>query len=82
MKVSAQISLYPLKQEKLSPAIEDAWRIIEKYDISIQKGPMSTILTGDKEEIFNAVKEAFEKLSERGMIVLSVTFSNACPVGG
>lgn len=82
MEISAQISLYPLKQEKLSPAIEEAWRIIEGYDITVQKGPMSTVLTGDRKEIFNAVREIFEKLSEKEMIVLSVTFSNACPVGG
>ena len=30
MQISAQISLYPLKQERLSPAIEEAWRILEE----------------------------------------------------
>lgn len=80
MEISAQISLYPLKQERLSPAIEEAWRIIEKYDIIIQKGLMSTVLIGDRKEVFDAVTEIFEELSKKGMLVLNVTFSNACPV--
>ena len=80
MKISAQISLYPLNQESLLPAVEEAWKIIEKYDITIQKGSMSTVLIGDREEIFNAVKEIFEESSKKGMTVLTVTFSNACPV--
>jgi len=80
METSAQISLYPLKQERLSPAIEEAWRIIEKYDIIIQKGLMSTVLIGDRKEVFDAVTEIFEELSKKGMLVLNVTFSNACPV--
>jgi len=80
MEISAQISLYPLGRKKLSPAIEEAWKVIGKYDILVEKGAMSTVLTGDREEIFNAVKETFEKLSEKGMLVLTVTFSNACPV--
>jgi YKOF-related Family. len=80
MEISAQISLYPLKQERLSPAIEEAWRIIEKYDIIIQKGLMSTVLTGDRKEVFDAVTEIFEELYKKEMLVLNVTFSNACPV--
>ena len=80
MEISAQISLYPLKQERLSPAIEEAWRIIEEYDIIIQKGLMSTVLIGDRKEVFDAVIEIFEELSKKGMLVLNVTFSNACPV--
>jgi len=80
MEISAQISLYPLKQERLSPAIEEAWRIIEEYDIITQKGSMSTVLTGDRKEVFDAVTEIFEELSKKGMLVLNVTFSNACPV--
>ena len=80
METSAQISIYPLKQERLSPAIEEAWRIIEKYDITMQKGLMSTVLTGDRKEVFEAVTEIFEELSKNGMLVLNVTFSNACPV--
>ncbi len=80
MEISAQISLYPLKQERLSPAIEEAWRIIEEYDIIIQKGLMSTVLIGERKEVFDAVTEIFEELSKKGMLVLNVAFSNACPV--
>ena len=49
MQISAQISLYPLKQEKLSPAIETAWKILEEKGLSLQKGGMSTVVAGGAE---------------------------------
>jgi len=38
MQISAQISLYPLKQQRLSPAIEEAWEILEKNELNVKKG--------------------------------------------
>ncbi len=80
MQVSAQISLYPLKQEKLSPAIETAWRILEEKGLSLQRGAMSTVVAGEEEKVFAAVQEIFLKSAEIGPVSMVVTFSNACPV--
>jgi hypothetical protein len=33
MEISAQGRLYPLKQKWLLPIVEEAWKIIQKYDI-------------------------------------------------
>ena len=35
MQVSAQISLYPLRQESLSPTIEAAWKILEDSQLGL-----------------------------------------------
>jgi uncharacterized protein YqgV (UPF0045/DUF77 family) len=80
MHISVQISLYPLKQERLSPAIETAWEIFEKSQLEIVKGAMSTLVSGEAEVVFAAVKEVFLKTAEMGPVSMVATFSNACPV--
>jgi uncharacterized protein YqgV (UPF0045/DUF77 family) len=80
MQISAQISLYPLKQEKLSPTIETAWKVLEEKGLSLQKGGMSTVVAGGAEEVFAAVQEVFLNSAEIGPVSMVVTFSNACPI--
>jgi uncharacterized protein YqgV (UPF0045/DUF77 family) len=80
MNISAQISLYPLKQQRLSPVIEDAWRVLEGYLLDLQKGSMSTTVNGPVEEVFPAIQEVFLRSAEKGFLSMVVTFSNACPV--
>ena len=80
MQISAQISLYPLKQERLSPAIEEAWRILEKHQLDLKKGEMSTAVNGKAEKVFAAIQDAFLRSSEKGPVSMVVTFSNACPI--
>jgi len=78
--ITAQVSLYPLRQESLSPVIEDALRVFREHGLEIQPGAMSTIITGDDAEVFSALQEAFCCAAEQGHVVMIVTFSNACPV--
>ncbi len=80
MQISAQISLYPLRQEKLSPTIEAAWKILEDSQLGLDKGGMSTIVTGDGDEVFRTLKEVFLISAEKGPVSMVVTFSNACPI--
>lgn len=80
MQVSAQISLYPLRQERLSPAIEGVWKILEENQLDVEKGAMSTLVSGEAEVVFGAIKEVFLRSAEKGPVSMVVTFSNACPV--
>jgi len=80
--LSVQVSLYPLRQESLSPAIEEALRIFREYGLEVEPGAMSTLLVGDDEVIFAALQEAFRRTAEQGPIVMIATFSNACPLPG
>jgi len=82
MHVSAQISLYPLKQQRLSPAIEEAWRILEENRLDLQKGGMSTVVSGPAERIFAAIQQVFMRAAEKRALSMVVTYSNACPVQG
>lgn len=78
--IAAQVSLYPLGQESLSPAIDEALGIFHQHGLEVQPGAMSTVLAGDDEEVFGALREAFQRTAEQAPVVMVVTFSNACPV--
>lgn len=80
MHISAQISLYPLKQQRLSPAVEEAWRILAENQLDLQKGGMSTVVSGPAEKIFPVLQEVFLRAAKRGPLSMVVTYSNACPV--
>jgi uncharacterized protein YqgV (UPF0045/DUF77 family) len=43
---------------------------------------MSTVVSGDYDRMFDALKQAFQVTAEQGEIVMVVTLSNACPVQG
>jgi len=80
MAILAQVSIYPLRQTELSAVINSAWQVFEKYQLLYEKGEMSTLLHGEPEQIFKALKEAFEKAVELGDVSMVVTISNACPI--
>jgi len=81
--MTAQVSLYPLYRESLSPAIDEALRIFRDHALDVDPGPMSTLITGDDTSIFAALQEAYCRAAEQGFIVMVVTLSNACsPVSG
>lgn len=76
---SAQLSVYPLRQERLGPAIEIVHAALQAHGLEPQVGPMSTI-TGENQVIFAALGDAFAKAAEVGQVVMTITVSNACPV--
>ncbi len=78
--ISVQVSLYPLRQEALGPAIEKALMIFNEHKLSVAPGPMSTMVSGDDDLIFAALQEAFRNAASDGQVVMIATFSNACPV--
>jgi uncharacterized protein YqgV (UPF0045/DUF77 family) len=78
--LSAQVSVYPLRQPRLSPAIDEAVRICRAHGLEVHTGPMSTLLKGDDDDIFIALKEALRSVATRGEVVMVVTLSNACPL--
>lgn len=80
MTTSAQISVYPLRQEHLSPAVESVRRTLEEHGLTPDVGPMSTAVTGESRIMFAALADAFAKAASSGQVVMAITISNACPV--
>jgi uncharacterized protein YqgV (UPF0045/DUF77 family) len=80
MVISAQISIYPLRQEHLSPAIEAVRKELTARNLQPEIGPMSTVVTGEVEVVFAALQKAFVQAAATGPAVMTITVSNACPV--
>jgi uncharacterized protein YqgV (UPF0045/DUF77 family) len=80
MDVSAQVSLYPLRQDRLSPAIQEMQDALRGAGLDVTPGPMSTMVTGDGAAVFEALKIAFLRTAATGHIVMTATISNACPI--
>ncbi|NLD72231.1 MAG: hypothetical protein GX649_05885 [Chloroflexi bacterium] len=78
--ISAQISLYPLGQEDLGPAIEALVRVLDVHGLEYEVGSMSTVVWGDDEAVFAALREGFAAAATFGQAVMSATVSNACPL--
>lgn len=77
--ISAQVSLYPLGQEDLSPAIDQVLSIFHDRGLEVAPGAMSTLVSGDDVVVFSALHAAFCHVANESRLVMVVTFSNACP---
>ena len=80
MTASAQIAIYPLRQEHLTPAIEAVQQALRDSGLRAEPGPMSTYVVGEDQAIFTALQEAFARACRLGHVVMTVTISNACPI--
>jgi uncharacterized protein YqgV (UPF0045/DUF77 family) len=80
MTISAQVAVYPLRQERLTPAIAAVGTAFRAAGLHADVGPMSTIVTGDAAAVFRALEAAFLQAAAHGHVVMTVTVSNACPV--
>ena len=80
MTISAQISIYPLRQERLSPAIQAVSDALRSAGLSPEIGSMSTMVTGEADAIFAALREGFARAAASAHVVMTLTVSNACPV--
>jgi uncharacterized protein YqgV (UPF0045/DUF77 family) len=78
ISLTAQISVYPLRQTRLSPAIDETVRLCQSHGLTVRPGPMSTLVAGDDDELFTALKAALRNAAAQGDVVMVVTLSNAC----
>lgn len=78
--LGAQVSLYPLGQADLAPAIDALLAAFKERGLECIMGNMSTQVWGDDETLFAALREGFAAAVEHGPAVMVITVSNACPV--
>lgn len=79
-ELTAQVSLYPLGQDDLSPAIDAVLRVFEAHGLRVEPGAMSTLLAGEDGALFAALHEAARTADRAGKMVMVITVSNACAV--
>jgi len=78
--IAAQVSLYPLRQEQLGPAITEAIAAFRRHEVTVWEGAMSTVIAGEPDPVWDALCEAFAGATARGEAVMVVTLSNGCPI--
>jgi uncharacterized protein YqgV (UPF0045/DUF77 family) len=81
-KVSALMSIYPLRQTEVSPGIGAALDALAENGVDHEVGLMGTMLWGEDEKVFKTLLEAFRKASSVGKTTLVVTISNTTPWPG
>jgi uncharacterized protein YqgV (UPF0045/DUF77 family) len=81
-KVAAHLSVYPLRQQEVTPGIGAALDALVKNGVQHEAGIMGTMLWGDDEKVFKALLEAFRDAASVGKTTIVVTVSNACPYPG
>lgn len=80
MFIGAQVSLYPLGQPDLAPAIQEIWDQLEEAQLQQEPGPMSTLVWGEDQQVLDALRKGFQQATQHGPAVLVITLTNACPV--
>ena len=80
--ISAQVSLYPLGARDIAGAVAAFVAVPDAHELPYRMGDMSTVLWGDVEDVFAALRPAFERVAKSQAVVMVVTVSNACPVAG
>jgi uncharacterized protein YqgV (UPF0045/DUF77 family) len=78
--ISAQVSLYPLRQAHLTPGIAKLADALRASGLEVRPGSMSTVVIGDAERVFDCLKASFQAAAAVGDVVMVVSFSNCCPV--
>ncbi|MCD6310131.1 MAG: thiamine-binding protein [Candidatus Eremiobacteraeota bacterium] len=79
MKISVEISFYPLCKENYSQEIKDFIDLLQESGVQAEVGRMSTIITGETARIFDLLSRGFENAASKGPAVMILKVSNACP---
>ena len=77
--ISIQLSLYPLRQPHLGPAIGAALEAFRSRGLDVRPGTMSTLVVGEIDAVFDGLKAAFRSAAASGDVVMVASISNCCP---
>jgi uncharacterized protein YqgV (UPF0045/DUF77 family) len=77
--VGCQFSVYPLRQDDLGPAVRTAVAAAYSEGCSVRVGNLSTLLTGNEEQVFRALRAAFRAVQRHGSAVMTATLAAGMP---
>ena len=77
--MNLQLSVYPLRQPHLRPAIEAALKAAAGEGVEIAVGRLSTFVRGDEPAVFAALRAAFRTAGSSGSTVMVATLANGAP---
>lgn len=78
MKVEAEVSLYPLAQRDLEPPVHAFLEALRRHKCDVTVGDMSSLVKGETQDVFDALRLGYERAAEHGGCVLVIKACNAC----
>jgi len=78
MKVQAEVSLYPLRQNDLTEPIQQFVESLKNGNLNVKTGSMSSVISGDSKIVFQSLQKAFEQAAQKYEVILTTKISNAC----
>ena len=79
MIVTVEISYYPLTEDFAVP-IKAFLEALSKQNVSLEIGVMSSVATGDFDEIMNVLKDSMGTLMDQYPSIFNLKISNSCLV--
>jgi uncharacterized protein YqgV (UPF0045/DUF77 family) len=80
MEVEAEVSLYPLGRKHLGPSANAFVETLRENGCRLKVGDMSSLVAGDSQQVFDALRRGYEEAASQGGCVLIVKACNACAV--
>lgn len=78
--ISAEISYYPLGQDYNLPISEFIERLKQVSDVKVESGIMSTIITGEYQNVMETLNQLMGDFFDRYSSVFMLKLSNSCPI--
>ncbi|MFZ5650534.1 MAG: YkoF family thiamine/hydroxymethylpyrimidine-binding protein [Bacillota bacterium] len=75
--ITAEVSLYPQKTTNASQIISDSINSLDKGNLQVEVGSISTRIQGSKEEVWAGLKSLFDQAVGRSEVNMVVTLSNS-----
>jgi uncharacterized protein YqgV (UPF0045/DUF77 family) len=77
--ISAQISVYALDGD-IRPAVHTYLDALDACGIERDTGTLSTVVWGEPDAVFAALKHAYEVVSAKHPVIVNTTLCNAAPM--
>jgi uncharacterized protein YqgV (UPF0045/DUF77 family) len=77
--IGATVAVYPFQSDSTA-AIHRSIEALEACGVEVVTGPMSTLVMGTADQVFAALRGAYDAAASTGAAVVTVTVSNACPL--
>lgn len=75
--ITAEVSLYPQKTTNASQIISSSLQTIDRNNLKVNVGSISTSIKGSDEEVWNGLKSLFEQAKNQSEVNMVVTLSNS-----
>jgi uncharacterized protein YqgV (UPF0045/DUF77 family) len=76
--ITAEVAIYPLKTSNATDVINSSITKLQNSNVDYSVNSMNTVVTGNKEDVFNGLKTMFTEAENRGGEVnMVVTIGNA-----